>query len=64
MAVIQVNPPGMTNTTPGYISSVTVRTGGAASVLVPNATTGQITVEALAATHLVQQINKIKLITG
>jgi hypothetical protein len=64
MAVIQVNPPGMTNTTPGYISSITVRTGGAASVLVPNATTGQITVEALAATQLVQQINKIKLITG
>jgi hypothetical protein len=64
MAVIQVNPPGMASTDPGYISSITVRTGGAASVLVPNATTGQITVEALAATQLVQQINKIKLITG
>jgi hypothetical protein len=64
MAVIQINPPGLASTAPGYISSVTVRTGGAASVLVPNATTGQITVEALAATQLVQQINKIKLITG
>ena len=64
MAVIQVNPPGLVSTAPGYISSVTVRTGGAASVLVPNVTTGQITVEALAATQLVQQINKIKLISG
>jgi len=64
MAVIQVNPPGLVSTAPGYISSVTVRTGGAASVIVPNATTGQITVEALAATQLVQQINKIKLISG
>jgi hypothetical protein len=64
MAVIQVNPPGMASTDPGYISSITVRTGGAATVLVPNATTGQITVEALAATQLVQQINKISLISG
>lgn len=64
MAVIQVNPPGMVATDPGYISSITVRTGGAAAVLVPNATSGQITVEALAATQLVQQINKIQLITG
>jgi hypothetical protein len=64
MAVIQVNPPGLVSTDPGYVSSITVRTGGAASALVPNVTTGQITVEALAATQLVQQINKIKLISG
>lgn len=49
MAVIQINPPGMAATDPGYVSSITMRTGGAATVLVPNATTGQITVDALAA---------------
>jgi hypothetical protein len=64
MAVIQVNTPGMLTTDPGYISSITVRTGGGGSVLVPNATTGQITVDALAATKLVQDISKFKLITG
>lgn len=52
MALIQVNPPGMTNTTPGYVSSITVYTGGSASVLTPNATTGQVTVDAAAATQL------------
>ena len=64
MAVIQVNTPGMASTDPGYISSITIRTGGAASVLTPNATTGQVTVDAPAATKLVQEISKIKLITG
>jgi len=64
MAVIQVNTPGMTSTDPGYISSVTIRTGGSAAVLVPNATTGQVTVDELAATKLVQEISRIRLITG
>lgn len=64
MAVIQVNTPGMLSTDSGYISSITVRTGGGASVLVPNATTGQITVDALAATRLVQDWARPKLITG
>lgn len=64
MAVVQVNTPGMLSTDPGYISSITVRTGGGASVLVPNATTGQITVDAPAATKLVQEISRIRLITG
>jgi len=64
MAVIQVNPPGMVSTDPGYISSITIRTGGAATVLTPNATTGQVTVDELAATQLVQEINRIRLITG
>lgn len=64
MAVVQVNPPGMQATDPGYISSITVRTGGADSALVPNATTGQITVDALAATKLVQSWAQFKLITG
>lgn len=64
MAQVQVNTPGMTSTTPGYISSITVRTGGADTVLVPNATTGQITVDALAATRLVQDYARMKLISG
>jgi len=64
MAVIQVNTPGMTSTDPGYISSITIRTGGTATALVPNATTGQVTVDELAATKLVQDISRIRLITG
>ncbi len=52
MAIIQVNPPGMATTDPGYVSSITVRTGGSPAVLVPNVTTGQITVDAAAATQL------------
>lgn len=64
MAVIQVNTPGMATTDSGYISSITVRTGGSATVLTPNASTGQITVDALAATKLVQEHSHIKLITG
>jgi hypothetical protein len=64
MAVIQVNTPGMTSTDPGYISSITIRTGGSASVLTPNVTTGQVTVDELAATKLVQEISRIRLITG
>jgi hypothetical protein len=64
MAVIQINPPGAVSTDPGYISSITIRTGGSATVLTPNATTGQVTVDELAATELVQEINRIRLITG
>ena len=64
MAVIQVNPDGMAATAPGYISSITIYTGGAATVLVPNAATGEVTVDALAATHLVQAINSISLVKG
>lgn len=64
MALVQINPPGMVSTDPGYISSITIRTGGAATALTPNATTGQVTVDELAATQLVQEINRIRLITG
>jgi hypothetical protein len=64
MAVVQVNTPGMLSTDSGYISSITVRTGGGDSVLVPDANTGQITVDALAATRLVQDWARPKLITG
>ena len=64
MAFVQINPPGRVSTDPGYISSITIRTGGSATVLVPNATTGQVDVDELAATQLVQEINRIRLITG
>ena len=64
MAVVQVNTPGMSSTDSGYISSITVRTGGVATALTPNATTGQITVDAAAATKLVQDHSAFKLITG
>jgi hypothetical protein len=64
MSIIQVNPPGLASTDPGYISSITIRTGGSATVLTPNATTGQVDVDELAATQLVQEINRFRLITG
>jgi hypothetical protein len=64
MAVIQVNTPGMASTDPGYISSITVRTGGSATVLAPNSTTGQITVDADAATKLSQMISRPIIVTG
>lgn len=64
MAVIQVNTPGMASTDSGYISSITIRTGGSAQALVPNTTTGQVTVDADAATKLVQEISRIRLVTG
>jgi len=64
MAVIQVNQPGLPSTAEGYISSITIRTAGAPAVLVPNATTGQVTCSAAAATQLAQELNRIKLITG
>lgn len=64
MAVVQVNTPGTASTDPGYISSITVRTGGSATALTPNATTGQVTMDALSATKLVQEHSVFKLITG
>ena len=64
MAVVQVNTPGMSATDAGYISSITVRTGGSATALTPNATTGQVTMDALSATKLVQEHSKFLLITG
>ena len=64
MAIVQVNPPGMASTAEGYISSITVYTGGSATARVPNAVTGQITVSAAAATQLVQKYERLKLITG
>ena len=52
MAVIQLNPVGMPASTPGYISSITVYTAGAPTVLTPDAN-NQITVDALAATRII-----------
>lgn len=64
MAVVQVNTPGMASTDEGYISSITVRTAGSASVLTPNATTGQVTMSAAAASKLVQDYSRFKIVTG
>jgi hypothetical protein len=61
---VQINPPGMASTDSGYISSITVRTGGSATALTPNATTGQVAMDALAATHLVQDYSRFKLIVS
>lgn len=64
MSLLQVNVPGMLTTDPGYISSITIRTAGAAAVLVPDATSGQVTVDSPAITHLTQDERKFKLIQG
>lgn len=64
MAQVQVNPPGMISTTEGYVSSITVRTGGGASVLTPDVNTGIVIVTGAAATNLVTQWSGFKLITG
>ena len=52
MAIIQLNPPGLATTDEGYISSITVRTAGAPTVLTPDGN-NQISMSALAATRLV-----------
>ena len=62
MPQLRVNTPGMAPTDPGYISSITIRTGGAATVLVPNATTGEVTVDAEAATKLAQMISRFVVV--
>lgn len=64
MAIIQVNPAGKSSTSEGYISSITIRTGGSATVLTPDASTGQVTVSAAAASELVQHYSSFKLISG
>ena len=52
MAIIQLNPPGLTSSSEGYISSITIYTSGAPQVLTPDGN-GQITCSALAATRLI-----------
>ena len=61
---VQVNTPGMASTDPGFISSITVRTGGSATVLTPNATTGIIQVDDAAGTKLVQEISRFRLVNN
>lgn len=63
MPQLRVNTPGMASTDPGYISSITIRTGGSATVLVPNATTGEVTVDAEAATKLAQMISRFVVVS-
>lgn len=65
MAIVQINPANKAATSPGYISSITIRNAGADTVYVPNATTGQITLtDPNAATQLVQDYAKFLLISG
>ena len=61
--IVQINPPGMASTDPGYISSITVRTGGSATVLTPNAITGQVTMDDASGTQFVQLYQRFKLVT-
>lgn len=63
MPQLRVNTPGMASTDPGYISSITIRTGGSATALVPNATTGEVTVDAEAATKLTQMISRFVVVS-
>lgn len=63
MPQVRVNPPGMASTDPGYVSSITVRTAGSAQVLVPNATSGEITVDGPATTQLCQMENRFKVVS-
>ncbi len=58
MPQLRLNTPGMASTDPGYISSITIRTGGSATVLVPNATTGELTVDAPCATKIAPDSSK------
>ena len=53
MPSVRINPVGMTSTTEGYCSSVTVYTNGSPTVLTPDAN-GVIVVSATAATNLCQ----------
>lgn len=63
-AIVQINPPGMASTDDGYISSITVYYASGTNALTPDATTGQVTMRAEAATHLVQQFSHFKLISS
>jgi len=62
-ATVQVNAPALVSTDEGYISSITVRTGGSAVAKTPDAA-GQITVSQAAATALVQDYAKFKIVLG
>ncbi len=66
MATVRVNPVGMTASDEGFITAMTVVTGGSPSVLSTTqlGTLGTITVSALAATSLVQDIKQFKLVSG
>jgi hypothetical protein len=64
MSVVQVNFPGMESTDPGYISSITVYSEGDAVELIPDPVTGQVSLDAVAATRLVQNPPRFTLISG
>jgi hypothetical protein len=64
MAAVQVNQPGMEPTDPGYISSITVYSEGVDVELTPDPVTGQVSLDAAAATRLAQLPHRITLISG
>jgi hypothetical protein len=66
MAVVRVNPVGMTASDEGFITAMTVVTGGSPTALSTTdlSTLGTIDISALAATSLVQDIKQFKLVTG
>ncbi len=66
MAVVRVNPVGMTASDEGFITAMTVVTNGSPAVLSTTdlGTLGTIEVSALAATSLVQDTKQFKLVTG
>jgi len=63
-SIVQINPPGLVSTDEGYISSITIRTSASTDVIVPNVTTGQISVSPLAATQITKNEQRAKLIFG
>ncbi len=66
MAVVRINPVGMTASDEGFITAMTVVTGGSPTVLSTTdlSTLGTITVSALAATAIVQDYRKPHIVTG
>lgn len=62
MAQVRINTPGMSVTDPGYISTISIRTGGTVVIFVPNATSGEVTVDAPAATKLCQEVSRFKYV--
>ena len=66
MADVRVNPVGLTASDEGFITAMTMVTGGSPTALSTTqlGTLGTITISALAATQVVQDPRQFKLVTG
>jgi hypothetical protein len=66
MAIVQVNPVGLTSSDEGFITAMTIVTAGAPAVMSTTqlGTLGTITISALAATQVVQDPQQFKLVSG